>query len=188
MSIIPIVTYDEPVLREKAAEITSNSNDLQTLIDDMFETMYNGNGVGLAAPQIGESIRLFVMDADVMTEDSDEPDLGPVVFINPVITASGETTVSIEEGCLSLPGIRDTVARPDQITVTYMDRNFKPGELKAKGWTSRVIQHEIDHLDGILFIDYLGSFRKRLLRSKLNLVKDGLVEAEYPLAQKSVSA
>lgn len=188
MSVLPIVTYDDPVLRQKSEPVTADSQVLQTLIDDMFETMYNGSGVGLAAPQIGTSVRLFVMDADVMTEDSEEDDLGPLVFINPEITLKSEDQVTIEEGCLSIPGIRDSVNRPNTITVKFLDRNFKNRELNVSGWTSRVIQHEIDHLDGILFIDYLGSFRKRLLKGKLNQVKEGLVEAEYPLAVKSVSA
>lgn len=188
MSVLPIVTYDDPVLRQKSEPVATDSQVLQALIDDMFETMYNGSGVGLAAPQIGESIRLFVMDADLMTEDTDEDDLGPLVFINPEITFKSEGQVSIEEGCLSIPGIRDSVNRPDTITVTFLDRNFQNRELNVSGWTSRVVQHEIDHLDGILFIDYLGSFRKRLLKGKLNQVRDGLVDAEYPLAAKSVSA
>jgi peptide deformylase len=188
MSVLPIVIYDARVLRQKAVDVTADSQWLQTLIDDMFETMYNGSGVGLAAPQVGESIRLFVMDADVMTEDTDEEDIGPLVFINPEIILKSDSQVAIEEGCLSIPGIRDSINRPESVTVKFLDRNFKTRELKVTGWSSRVIQHEIDHLDGILFIDYLGSFRKRLLKGKLNLVKEGLVEAEYPVAAKSVSA
>lgn len=184
MSVLPIVTYDDPILRQKAKEIAANSKDLQTLIDDMFETMYNGAGVGLAAPQIGESVRLFVIDADVMTEDSDEPDLGPVVFLNPVIVNHSEANVAKEEGCLSIPGIRESVSRPESITIEYLDRNFSTSKLEVSGWISRVIQHELDHLDGILFIDHLGSFRKRLLKGKLNQVKEGNIEAEYPVASK----
>lgn len=188
MSILPIVTYDDPVLRTKANEISVNSKDLQTLIDNMFETMYNGGGVGLAAPQIGESLRLFVTDADVMTEDTDEPNVGPLVFINPVIVEKSEATVVMEEGCLSIPGVRDTVTRPENIRIEFLDRNFASCEMKASGWLSRVIQHELDHLDGILFFDHLGSFRKRLLKGKLNLVNEGLMEAEYPVVPKSVPA
>jgi peptide deformylase len=184
MSVLPIVTYDDPVLRQKAKTVAANSNDLQTLIDDMFETMYNGAGVGLAAPQIGESVRLFVIDADVMTEDTDEPDLGPVVFINPEIVDRSETNITMEEGCLSIPGVRESVNRPETITIEYLDRNFSTSTLKATGWISRVIQHELDHLDGILFIDHLGSFRRRLLKGKLNQVKEGLIEAEYPVASR----
>lgn len=186
MSVLPIVTYDDPILRQKSEEIATDSQILQTLIDDMFETMYSGSGVGLAAPQIGKSIRLFVMDADVMTEDTDDDDLGPLVFINPEITKKSGTQVTIEEGCLSIPGVRDSVNRPEAISVKFLDRNFKVRELDVAGWSSRVIQHEIDHLEGILFIDYLGSFRKRLLKGKLMQVKNGLIEAEYPVAAKSV--
>jgi peptide deformylase len=188
MSVLPIVIYDDPALRLAAKDISVNSKDLQTLIDDMFETMYNGGGVGLAAPQIGESLRLFVADADVMTEDTDEPDLGPIVFINPVIIQKSEVSVVLEEGCLSIPGVRDNVSRPLSITIKYLDRNFASSELEVSGWLSRVIQHEIDHLDGVLFIDHLGSFRKRLLKGKLKQVKEGLIEADYPVSSKLFSA
>jgi peptide deformylase len=122
-----------------------------------------------------------------MTEDTEEPDLGPLVFINPVIVEKSDIVVVMEEGCLSIPGVRDTVSRPESIIIEYLDRNFASCEMKASGWLSRVIQHELDHLDGILFFDHLGSFRKRLLKGKLNQVKEGLMEAEYPVVPKTVS-
>ncbi len=183
MSVLPIVLYDDPVLRRKAAEIKEDSPELQQLIDDMFETMYNGNGVGLAAPQIGESLSLFVIDADPMTEDEpEEEDLGKMVFINPKISFSkDEEKIKMDEGCLSIPGLREPVSRPDKITVEYQDRHLKPHKKEFTGWVSRVIQHEFDHLEGVLFIDYLGSFKKRLLAGKLRQVNDGLIDAGYPV-------
>jgi len=185
MSVLPIVTYNDDVLRTKAKQIQKDSPQLQQLIDDMFETMYNGHGVGLAAPQIGESLRLFVVDADPMYEDEEDAEVfGKLVFINPEIVKNGDEKVSYDEGCLSIPGIREAVSRPDEITVKYLDRNFEEQTATYTGWMSRVFQHEFDHLNGVLFIDYLGSFRRRLLKSKLDLVQNGEMEAEYPLRPK----
>ena len=185
MSILPVVLYNDPVLREKAAEIKENNKKLQKLIDDMYDTMYEASGVGLAAPQIGESIRLFVVDADIMVEDDDDDDLGnktkygPMEFINPEIVSKGNELLDIEEGCLSLPDLREKVTRPDSITVKFMDREFKEHEMTFNGWMSRVFQHELDHLDGVLFIDYLGSFKKRLLARRLAAIDAGEVETDY---------
>jgi len=188
MSILPIVTYNDPVLRQRAAEIESDSEELQQLIDDMFETMYNGQGVGLAAPQIGRSLRLFVVDADPFTEDEEHvEDEGPLVFINPEIKPANQDTVLLDEGCLSIPGIRESVSRPEVITVSWLDREFKPQKKDFTGWLSRVIQHEYDHIEGVLFIDYLGSFRKRMLRSRLKAIETGEAEASYPLAAKDTA-
>ncbi|MFW6348328.1 MAG: peptide deformylase [Cyclonatronaceae bacterium] len=184
MSILPIVTYDDPVLREKAAPITENTPELQQLIDDMFETMYNGQGVGLAAPQIGRSIRLFVTDSDPFTKEEETEDVGPITFINPELISDDGEKISMDEGCLSIPGVREAVKRPDSITVRFLDREFKPQERRFSGWMSRVFQHELDHINGVLFIDYLGSFRKRMLRSVLKRVKEGTEEAGYPVAPK----
>lgn len=186
MAVLPIVTYNDPVLRAKAAEIRENSEELQQLIDDMFETMYNSNGVGLAATQIGEKRRVFVLDADpIMKEEEDEDQLfGPEVFINPEIITSSDETIEYEEGCLSIPDIREKVIRPVDITVRYLNKDFEEKELDASGWLSRVIQHEKDHLDGVLFIDYLGSFRKRLLKGKLSEIESGLQQVDYPVVPK----
>lgn len=187
MKILPIVTYDDPILREPAKPINENSETLQELIDDMFHTMYSGHGVGLAAPQIGQSLQVFVVDADQMIEeeDTESPRYGKQVFINPEITWKSGETVSVEEGCLSIPGIRETVSRPEQIKVKFLDRDFNEQTAAYSGWMSRVFQHELDHLKGVLFIDYLGSFRKRLLKGKLNLVASGEVEAGYPVKPKT---
>jgi len=187
MPIIPIVTYDDEVLRTPASRIQDDSEELQQLIDDMFETMYYARGVGLAAPQIGKSIRLFVADIDVMAEESEEPKQGPNVFINPEIVSEGEDRVNMEEGCLSIPEVKDNVSRPETITVRYLNRHFKEKELTANGWFSRVIQHEKDHLEGVLFIDHLSSFRRRRQRRKLREIARGDMETEYPLVPKKES-
>ena len=187
MPILPINTYDDEVLRSPASRIQEDSKELQQLIDDMFETMYYARGVGLAAPQIGKSIRLFVADIDVMAEESEEPKQGPNVFINPEIVSEGDEQVSMEEGCLSIPEVKDNVKRPEAVTVKYLDRNFKEKELTANGWFSRVIQHEKDHLEGVLFIDHISSFRRRRQRRKLREIARGEIEAEYPLVPKKES-
>jgi peptide deformylase len=185
MAVLPIHTIDDQVLRDKAQPIEENTDELQELIDDMFETMYNSNGVGLAAPQIGREIRLFVLDADPMIpEDSDEQPRGPMAMINPEIVATGDDEVEMEEGCLSIPEVHGKVKRPDQITVKYLNRDFEEITIEVHGWLSRVIQHERDHLDGKLFIDYLSSFKRRMLKSKLNSIREGSMECEYPLVPK----
>ena len=180
MAILPIVTYDDPVLSQNANPVNENSDELQQLIDDMFETMYNAEGVGLAAPQVGQSIRLFVIDADSMVENEADK-YGPMTFINPEIKECSEDKSEEEEGCLSLPDIRENVIRPEQIVIEYLDRDFEQRRLKVSEWIARVIQHEFDHINGILFIDHLGSFRRRLLKSKLKQVAGGRVETNYPL-------
>jgi peptide deformylase len=188
MSVLPIVTYNDPVLRNKAEALKNNSDDLQVLIDDMFDTMYNSKGVGLAAPQIGKSIRIFVMDADIMTEEIEiEENLGPLVFINPEILELKGEKIRMEEGCLSIPELRDEIQRPVIVKVRYLDRNFEVKTLEASGWVSRVIQHEIDHLDGKLFIDYLSAFRRRLHKSMLKKIDSGQLEIDYPVVPKSTS-
>lgn len=185
MSVLPIVTYNDPILKKKTKPIPEDSGDLQKLIDDMFETMYHANGVGLAAPQIGKSIQLFVMDADAITEElEDEEDVGPLVFINPKIVKKSEETVKMEEGCLSIPEVRDEISRPGTITISYKDRDFKDQTLEASGWLARVIQHEYDHLQGVLFLDYLSAFKKRLHQSTLRKINKGTLETEYPLVPK----
>jgi peptide deformylase len=189
MAILPIVTYNDKVLRTKAKPIKENSEELQQLIDDMLHTMYNSNGVGLAAPQIGKEMRLFVVDADPMTEElEDEKDLGPIVFINPEIKTTSGDTVKMEEGCLSIPDVRDDIPRPEFVEVFYKDRHFNEKTMLFKGFVSRVVQHENDHLNGVLFVDYLSAFRRRLHRSQLKKIQKGVFEADYPLVEKIPSA
>lgn len=188
MPILPIVTYNDDILREETQTIAENSDSLQTLIDDMFETMYNSKGVGLAAPQIGQSLSLFVINTDVMAEElDDEENLGPLVFINPKIIRFDGEKVKFEEGCLSIPDVRDDVIRPDIVTVTYKDREFNTHTKTFSGWVSRVIQHEYDHLNGVLFLDHLSAFKRRLHRSLLKKIDVGELATDYPLVPKSVN-
>lgn len=185
MAILPIVTYNDSVLREKTIPIASDYPELNSLIDAMFETMYNSHGVGLAAPQIGKAIQLFIVNADPMLEDDEDETLfGEQVFINPRIIKMSDQKLPMEEGCLSIPDVRDRVFRPEEVSIAYLDRDFKEQTLTVGGWVSRVIQHEFDHLQGVLFIDYLGSFRKRLIQTKLDLILDGTLEVEYPIVAK----
>jgi len=185
MAILPIVTYDDPVLREETEEITEASTELNSLIDDMFETMYNASGVGLAAPQIGRSLRMFVMDAEPMAENDEEMNyFGPTVFMNPEIKELAKNKVEMEEGCLSIPSVNEMVARTGEIQVTYRDENFEQQTMQCKGWNARIILHETDHLHGKLFIDYLSSFKKRLIGRTLRKIAQGKLECEYPLAPK----
>lgn len=185
MSVLPIVTFDDDILRKKAEPIRKNSKALQQLIDDMFDTMYNADGVGLAAPQIGELQRIFVADAEGYTEEDEESTgIGPVAMINPRITVKSDETITMDEGCLSIPDVMGPVSRPVKITVQYKDRDFNDQELEVNGHLARVIQHEIDHLDGILFIDHLSFFKRKLLASKLRSLAEGQQEIAYPVVAK----
>jgi peptide deformylase len=184
MSVLPIVTYDDEVLRKKAKPVKENSQQIQTLIDNMFDTMYNSDGVGLAAPQVGRLLRIFVADADPMAEEEDKPKQGPMALINPEITFRGDQEIDMDEGCLSIPGVNATVTRPQQIVVNYLDRDFEEQELEVDGWWARVIQHETDHLEGILFLDHLSFFKRKLLSSKLKEIAEGEVEINYPVVSK----
>lgn len=186
MAILPIVTYNDALLNKKAAPVGSDSAELQKLIQDMFDTMYHSGGVGLAAPQIGRSLRLFVVDADPMTEElDDEEDLGRMVFINPEVVSKEGDTIRVEEGCLSIPDVRDEVSRPERVTIHYLDEKFQQKSATFDGWVSRVIQHEYDHLEGILFLDYLSAFRRAMHKSALRKIESGLMETSYPLVPKS---
>jgi peptide deformylase len=189
--ILPIYTYGQAVLREATRPVESDSEELQKLIDDMVETMHGASGVGLAAPQVGRGERLFVVDLSAAFEDAEEgetpPDLdpshleGPLVFINPELETIEDLEVDYEEGCLSIPEIREEVKRPDAVYIRFLDRHFQSQELEVKGLLSRVIQHEFDHLEGILFVDHLSPLKKRLLRRRLREMARGDVTADYPL-------
>lgn len=185
MSLLPIITYDSPQLRRKAEPVEANSEALQALIENMFETMYNASGVGLAAPQVGESIRLFIVDTEPITDELDEEDAGPLVLINPEIVERSEEMVRMEEGCLSIPEVRDEVSRPESIRVAFLDDDFIPRELQASGWLARVIQHECDHLDGVLFLDHLSPFKRRLHQTRLQDIDKGNIEIDYPVTVNS---
>lgn len=188
MAILPIVTYNDPLLRNETKPVDELNDELNALIEDMFETMYNSHGVGLAAPQIGKSIQLFLIDADTMTEElDDEDDIGAMVFINPEILKSEGELVKMEEGCLSIPDVRDEVSRHDRITIKYRDRHFEEKTEEFSGWVSRVIQHEYDHLKGVLFLDHLSAFRRRLHRFTLKKIDTGKMETGYPVLPRKVN-
>jgi peptide deformylase len=181
MSLLPIYTFDHPVLRKETEQLTVDNAELQKLIDDMFETMYNANGIGLAANQIGKSLALTVID---ISEFDEFKHIKPLVLINPVITGFHGESVH-EEGCLSVPGIREEIVRPSEIGLEFYDRNFKEVEMETDKILARVMQHEIDHLHGKYFFDYLNAFKLSFLKNKLNKMKKGEVEADYPLAPPS---
>lgn len=177
--ILPIMAYGSPVLKQKADFIEKDYPGLNALIDNMFETMYHAPGVGLAAPQVGVSIRLFVIDAAGYSED--EPELKDFrrVFINAEIVESTGNPYKFNEGCLSIPHIREDIDRPPHIRLKYVDEHFNPYEEEFSGIAARIIQHEYDHIDGILFTDRISPFRKTLLKSKLNNISRGNITVNY---------
>jgi len=175
----PITVYGDPLLRKKAKEVAKNFEGLDEVIENMWETMYYSDGVGLAAPQVGKSIRVFLIDASSGADEEPELEGFKKVFINPEIIELGGDEWVMNEGCLSLPEIREDVKRPDYVRIKYYDENFELHEEEFSGFAGRVIQHEYDHLDGILFIDYLSPLRKRLLKSKLRGIATGKVTPHY---------
>ncbi len=177
--ILPVYLYGQPVLRKVAEDITSDYKDLPELIKNMYETMYKSEGIGLAAPQIGLNIRLIVIDADVMAESYPECKDFKIALINPRILDKPGNNVSYEEGCLSLPGIHESVTRPDKVTVSYLDENFQPQTKTFEGFQARVVQHEYDHLEGMMFIDRISLIRKQLIKSKLNNIVKGKIKCDY---------
>ena len=175
--IYPVTVFGDPVLRKKAEPITSDFQDLKGFILNMFDTMYNSDGVGLAAPQVGQAIRIFVIDS-TSTEEDELPGIKKA-FINPeILEKTGDEWV-MNEGCLSLPEIREDVARPETVRIKYLDEDFKEHDETYSGFTPRVIQHEYDHLDGVMFVDYLNPLRKRILKSKLSAISKGKVIPKY---------
>jgi peptide deformylase len=184
--ILPIVAYGNPVLKRVADEITSDYPDLSELIENMWETMYAAHGVGLAAPQIGLSIRLFVIDASLFVdeEEMNQEEIDTLkdlkkVFINPIIEEEQGELWSFNEGCLSIPDVREDVSRKEEIVVSYVDENFTPQQLKLNGLAARVVQHEYDHIQGVLFTDHLSPLKKRLIKKRLTSISKGSVSVEY---------
>ena len=176
--IYPIVAYGDPVLRRKAEEVQQGQIDLKKLSEDMFETMYAAHGVGLACPQIGLSLRMFVVDGKPMDDELED---FKKVFVNPqMISESGDPWV-FEEGCLSIPGIRDDVSRPSIIRLRYFDEEWNEYEEEFEDLRARIIQHEYDHIEGKLFTDYLSGFKKRILKGKLNSITRGKVDIDYKM-------
>lgn len=175
--ILPIYAYGQPVLRKKATDIDASYPELKILLDNMFETMYDSNGIGLAAPQIGLSIRLFIVDGTEI-EDINPPDFKKV-FINPQIIEEFDEKWDYEEGCLSIPHIRADVNRHSKVKITYQDENFVEHTEVYDGMAARIIQHEYDHIEGILFTDRIHPLKRTMLKTKLNNIAAGKVNAHY---------
>ena len=186
--ILPIIAYGSNVLKVKASPVDIEDPNLCRLIADMWETMYNANGVGLAAPQIGESLRLFVIDASSFAQDEEfTPDEIKVlkdfkrVFINPKMIAETGEEWNFTEGCLSIPNIREDVSRKKEINIHFLDEQFKEQKLTIDGLAARIVQHEYDHIEGILFTDRLSPLKRRLLKGKLNNISKGNINSEYKM-------
>jgi peptide deformylase len=187
--ILPIVAYGANILRKKTADITQGYPDLDKLIADMWETMYYSNGVGLAAPQVNKDIRLFVIDSTQVFAHQEEDEKGQhpdepgtkKVFINAHIKNLNGEEWCYNEGCLSIPKIREDIFRPDTITLEYVDENFIPYTETFNGITGRIIQHEYDHIEGKLFIDYLKPLKKKMLQGKLNDISKGKIKVDYKM-------
>lgn len=183
---LPIYLYGQPVLRNMSEDITPDYPNLSELIADMWQTMYESDGIGLAAPQIGRNIRLQVIDATPLAEEYPECAKLKLVMINAHMQSLSEETCSEPEGCLSLPGINERVVRPESIVVNYMNEQFEPQRLELSGYAARVVQHEYDHLDGKLFVDHISAMRKRLIKKKLQHIADGRVRVDYPVMRNPI--
>lgn len=185
--ILPIRAYGDPVLRQKAVAIDKDYKNLSQLIQNMFDTMQDANGIGLAAPQIGLAIRLFIIDLTPFADDEDYEEVGKElavckkVFINAKIVEKKGEEQKFNEGCLSIPGVREDVMRPETIVIEYMDENFVSHKEEFSDIRARVIQHEYDHIEGIMFTDYLSPFKKRLVQNKLNNISKGKVKTDYQM-------
>lgn len=182
--MLPIIAYGNPVLKKKCIEIDpSEKKEMDALIEEMFETMYNANGVGLAAPQVGKSIRLFLVDSAQVTEKDEESTEEGIrqVFINATILEESGEEWDFEEGCLSIPNIREDISRLDKIRIGYYDETFEYHEKEFDGFTARVIQHEYDHIEGVLFTDKLKPLKKRLLKNRLSDIAKGKVKVAYKM-------
>lgn len=188
--IYPIVVYGDPVLKKRGKDIEKGALNVKKLAEDMFETMENASGVGLAAPQIGKSIRMFVIDASAMAEEDNEDDelkRFKKVFINPQIIKEVGEEWDFEEGCLSIPDIREIVYRQEELTIKYFDENWVEHKETYDDMKARIIQHEYDHIEGILFTDHISPIKKRLLKGKLTNISRGKIKTKYrikaPLAK-----
>ncbi len=189
--ILPILAYGDPVLKKEAEELNKAFPGLKGLIADMYETMYAAQGVGLAAPQVGKSIRMFIVDGSPFADDADdgeEPDLKAVgienfkkVFINPIIEEEEGEEWGFHEGCLSIPKIREEVFRKEKVHISYYDENFQLHDEVFDGYAARIIQHEYDHVDGILFTDHLSPLKRRLLTKRLQNISKGEVKVDYKM-------
>lgn len=183
--IYPIVAYGSPVLKKCAADLSLDPKIIEPLVANMYETMYHAKGVGLAAPQIGMSIRLFLIDSTKLNSDDERKDREEEgikeAFINAKILTYSEETISMEEGCLSIPGVYGMVERPKKIRIQYFDSKLVLQEKDFSGFTARVIQHEYDHIEGELFTDKLKPLKKQMIKRKLDDIKKGLISSRYKM-------
>lgn len=177
---LPIYLYGHPVLRKECEDVEENYPGLKELIADMYETMAAAEGIGLAAPQIGRNIRLVVIDADVLGDDFPECEGRRLTLINPEIEILDGDKVRRNEGCLSVPGLSESVSRVEHIRLNWLDEDFTEHEEEMSGFLSRIVQHELDHLDGQLYIDHIPPIRKQLIRSKLRNIAEGRTRCDYP--------
>ena len=184
--IYPIYLYGHPVLRKKCEDVHPEYPELKQLVADMFETMYNSEGVGLAAPQIGKAIRLIVIDGDVLADKFPECKDLKLTLVNPKMEViADEDPVTREEGCLSLPGLSENVKRHEHVKLEWLDENLEPHSAEFKGFASRIIQHEFDHLEGAVYTDRVAPIRKQLIKAKLNNISKGKVNCEYKVKTAS---
>lgn len=187
--ILPIIAYGDPLLKKPSQDIPRDYPDLDGLIQNMFETMYQAKGVGLAAPQVGLNLRLFIVDgAPFADEEGDEPDprakgidTFKQVFINPKIMEEFGEPWSFQEGCLSIPKIRENVSRKESVVLSYYNERWEYKEETFNGYAARIIQHEYDHIEGVLFTDLLNPLKKKLIQKRLKLISEGLVSTDYKL-------
>lgn len=175
--IYPIVAYGDPVLKREAEDLEVGDKKVKELVADMFETMYQASGVGLAAPQIGKSVRVFVVDGSPVLDDKN--DSFKIAFINPEIIEEDGEDWAYEEGCLSIPSVREDVTRPDIVRIRYYDEDWNLHEEEYDEIKARIIQHEYDHIEGILFTDHLSGLKKRLLKKRLQNISKGKVSVDY---------
>jgi len=183
--ILPILSYGNSILKKKCVDIDSSYPNLNELISDMWDTMYNAEGVGLAAPQIGRQIKLFIIDASPFFEEKEVTDYElknlKRVFINPTVTFLNDKKCSFNEGCLSIPDIREDIERFDSIKIDFFDEEFNSHSLDFNGILSRVILHEYDHIQGVLFTDKISKFKRTLIQKKLNKISRGQIDVNYPM-------
>ena len=179
--VLPIIAYGDPVLKKKASEIGKDYPALQELIDNMIETMHHSNGVGLAAPQVGLSIRLFVADGSPFDEEEEGLKDFRQVFINPLISKEKGDPWKFNEGCLSIPGIREDILRKEELSIEYYDAQWKFHKETYSGIAARIIQHEYDHIEGVLFVDRISPLRRRLLKNRLTDISKGIVDVDYKM-------
>ncbi len=188
--ILPILAYGDVLLKKECSEIKQSYSDLDQLISDMFETMYAASGVGLAAPQIGKSIRLFIVDGSPFSDVEEGQEEDPMaqgmenfkkVFINPIIEEESGKEWAFSEGCLSIPKIREEVYRKEKVVISYYNENWELKEEEYDGYAARIIQHEYDHIEGVLFTDYLSPLKKRIISKKLLNISKGEIDVNYKM-------